>query len=699
MRLTTPKGNVYDLGENPTQADVDAAIAKDRTSADTRPYVDKKPSIPKAPKQAVPKIAVGMAAGASVGKSHGFKLQDEEDPSETNRRYLAHKGADAQKQAFEGLHKIAKRAGEGAENMRYNVLSSLKIPTSPPDYNSVLSRTVEAGANVPVDAVEHPVETALTALVSHGIGMGATKGVGALAKSLGKGAKAAGPAAELKVVTGGKYGKLKDELNDIVASGRKAGPPPEPVVNSTGQRITNSSTLTKDLEASLLTVKPKVPKNVPKIAAQDPWDLYQEAVTKQNAGRATRSKQMGGRIRLKGEVPVTGEMVKEAQQKGGKFAGFMYKGLTGVSRTMQTIGDLSATFKQGGYLTGKKGSVDAIKKSIKSIVDEDVMDAIEMRAIEGPNAHIYKRGKLFLSVKGEEEPFLESFAHKLNIPKKLTGGRTIGVKPVIDASERQYNSLLNLQRMNAMDEFAARYPKATDDELVQYGRSLNNATGRGNVDYKALNGIFYSPRFMASRFGTVGDISKALGQTVSGNANAASKEILKDASRFVASRGAVLLIGAQTGAWEIETDPKSSDWMKVKVGGRVFDPWAGYLGPARFMVQALQKDKRAANNLAGTYLGNKSAPNVNLFYELKDRKGFDGKKTTPLESVGRAVTPLNIQGLLQAWKETNGDAGESLAAFAADTTGIGTGKSRGKGGKSGPSFPKMPTFKPPKMGH
>lgn len=420
---------------------------------------------------------------------------------------------------------------------------------------------------------------------------------------------------------------------------------------------------------------------------------------------ATLSKKLGG-------TTIFGPRLKpgqaaEAYQAGKKAVGEGFdnleKGLqpvAGVSRTMQTIGDISATFRQGGYLLGKKGSADAIKKAMKSITDPNVVKKVEEQMDFGPNAALYKESDLFLARPGTEDPFLPSLANKANVKIR---GKEIGLKPVIDASERHYNTLLNVQRMAAMDDFISKYPKASKEELKRYAASINHATGRGSLD--RLHTVFYSPRFLSSRLEVPLDVTKAVYHTVTGRGNAATKEIMKDATRFVGSRALVLTIGAQTGLWKVDMDSKSPTFLKVKIGKRWYDPWAGLLQPARFMI-ALNNAKTDAemSRAAGIYFGNKTAPNVNMLKEIKTGKTFDGEKATPLGTLGRAVTPLNFQAAKEAWKETNGSLWDSIGTFGADSTGIGSSDSpKPRGGSifpkrrsSKPSFRK-PSVKPPRM--
>lgn len=476
---------------------------------------------------------------------------------------------------------------------------------------------------------------------------------------------------KLKVVQGGNVPGVTmrpDTGKGRITAGARKG-----VENSTGH-VTTEATLTEDLQKSLDMVKAK-----------------KEPVLASAPKPKKTSKQSGA-----ANIPGFGakpENIKAGAKAVGEYLEKVGTSVLGVTRTGQTIGDASATFRQGGYLFGKRGTTDAVKKSLNAITNPEVTAEVERMATKGANAKTYKKSGLFLATKGSEDPFIESALHK--IP---------GVRPVIDASERHYNTFLNLQRMNAMDDFIKRYPKATLEELKTYASHINHATGRGDVDIKALNHIFYSPKFMVSRFQTTGDLVKATWHTATGRGNAATKEILKDGIRFYSTRSAILTAGVASGAWTIETNPKSGDFLKIKIGKRVFDPWAGQLQFARFMANLWKSDRNQANEALGRFLGNKMAPNVTLGWELKTGKDFSGKKTTPLASLGRGITPLGVQAVLETWKETEGNIPLTAGTGLAEFFGAGTGKSVGKGksGDSGSTIPKSkngiskPKFSKPK---
>lgn len=111
-------------------------------------------------------------------------------------------------------------------------------------------------------------------------------------------------------------------------------------------------------------------------------------------------------------------------------------------------------------------------------------------------------------------------------------------------------------------------------ELRRRGRLINAATGRGNLgeafkDSKVLG----QPLFWAIRM-RVGNAQVPLSM-VSSKSGWVRAEAARETASLVAFNAALFAIGKATGVWDVEVDPRSSDWGMVRIGNRRWDFTAG----------------------------------------------------------------------------------------------------------------------------
>ena len=84
-----------------------------------------------------------------------------------------------------------------------------------------------------------------------------------------------------------------------------------------------------------------------------------------------------------------------------------------------------------------------------------------------------------------------------------------------------------------------------------------------------LNTIFFAPRLVASRFQILA------GHSMWKGTKASRKLIAKEYGRFLAGMSVVYLL-AQLAGFDIEWDPRSSDFGKIKIGNTRIDPLGGF---------------------------------------------------------------------------------------------------------------------------
>lgn len=304
-----------------------------------------------------------------------------------------------------------------------------------------------------------------------------------------------------------------------------------------------------------------------------------------------------------------------------KIADFAGNALN-LPRSLMSTLDLSAPLRQGVFLSGRREFYNAFASMFKQFGSErvyrGVMDDIKAR----DTYPLMEESGLSLSDMGHdlsqrEEAFMSQWAER--IP---------GVGRVVRASERGFSGFLNKLRADTFDDLVRRSVaagvdfKANPKALSDIASFVNAATGRGNLgklnsSAPLLNGLFFSPRLIASR---VTMLNPAYYATLS---PVVRREAIKSLLTFGTMATSVLALFKMGGA-EVEDDPRSSDFGKIKIGNTRYDILGGFgqyitLG-ARLAtnetktlkgeVQTLGEryGSRTRLDVAANFLGNKASP-------------------------------------------------------------------------------------------
>jgi len=201
-----------------------------------------------------------------------------------------------------------------------------------------------------------------------------------------------------------------------------------------------------------------------------------------------------------------------------------------------------------------------------------VFDDIHSR----PNSPLYEKFKLDIinpkeiagSMVKREEMFMSRLAEKVPI-----------VGQVVKASSRAAHTMLNKSRADLFDMHVKEFqklgltPEKNAGEFQALSHWLNITTGRGSLGtfsrhMPSLNAVLFSPRLLAARFETLNPA------TYFKLPPEARKIAIKDMVKFVSS-GSALLGAAKMGGADVELDPRSSDFGKMKFGDTRLDPWGG----------------------------------------------------------------------------------------------------------------------------
>ena len=336
-----------------------------------------------------------------------------------------------------------------------------------------------------------------------------------------------------------------------------------------------------------------------------------------------------------------------------------------IPRAILASFDFSAWLRQGAFIvTGyPKIGARALAVDLKTFFSGKYAAEIDQFIRNGEYAALREKAKLYLAPTGEtvtaklsqlEETFMSHLVKK--IPIIGTG---------VKWSERAYISTLNYMRAMTFDRYAAmwegqNYPLETYKQLAAL---INWATGRGPVGKAAsltpaLNAVFFSTRLQTSR-----------AAMLFGGAKFTSPPVRKAYARmmlmFFGTMGSIVALGEIVGLWKTETDPRSSDFGKIRIGNTRLDPWAGFQPIMRLIAQLITGERKTATGRVQDigrmetlerFFRSKASPAFGLAWDMVEGETFIGEALSlEAEGVGEQVyqrlTPLFIQDLIDAIKE------------------------------------------------
>jgi len=227
----------------------------------------------------------------------------------------------------------------------------------------------------------------------------------------------------------------------------------------------------------------------------------------------------------------------------------------------------------------------------------------------------------------------------------------------------------NQLRVNVFDDIARNWEKAGmswqthPDSYLKLGAFLNHATGRGTVPQRYagitphLNALFFSPRYQISRPQLVYDAFASIKNP------AARKVIIGDTVKFVGTGLAGLWLLDQIEGVEVEKDPRSSDFGKVRVGNTRYDYWVGYGQIARLIVQTAMAEQKATGTgeiydinraeVIERFIRTKLSPPAGLTWDVLTGQTFVGEEmkfepTFLTKDALERITPMVIQDIIDA---------------------------------------------------
>jgi len=342
---------------------------------------------------------------------------------------------------------------------------------------------------------------------------------------------------------------------------------------------------------------------------------------------------------------------------------------------------LSAVGRQGWFigLAHPARAAKTVTPMLKALTSEYKSYQIDQEIRNRPNAPLYSKSKLELpTLTGKLTAMEEAFMSRL-------GGEIPGIKQ----SQRAYVTYLNKLRADSFDAMTralARSGEPTDAELKAIANYINVATGRGPLNKAApaaeiLATVFWSPRLLVSRFQLLA------GQPLYHGSARTRKLIAQEYGRFLIGMGVIYALGEMIGA-EIEIDPRSSDFGKLKFGDTRVDPMAGLSQTTVFLARIAAGEKKVTTgrirpirgervrrgegtvNVIANFLRAKLSPLLGTTVDIAAGKTVVGEPVTPADVVARNVVPLAFKDVYDVMIEHGIAQGTALTLLSIFGVGI-----------------------------
>jgi hypothetical protein len=309
-----------------------------------------------------------------------------------------------------------------------------------------------------------------------------------------------------------------------------------------------------------------------------------------------------------------------------------------------------------------------------------------------PHYNLLRKFKVDLSAMGQavEEPYYGSLAEKIPVVGKA-----------IRASERSFSgALTNLRATMANDLFeqalkAGKDPNIDKKPFEAIAKTVNVATGRGEFGkpiVKASNWIsgskmkegqknavakgieqiasvgLFSPKLIASKLSMINPMyyaEKGIGKTARAERFRGLASLVGATLSMVAM---VKMAKSQGASVDVETDPRSSNFLKIKVGNKTYiDLTGGQQAYIRVLAQALSGEtkniktgkvkplgveygSRDVGDVVSDFVRQKASPVASVAMNTATGKDTLGKPTNLLHELSGINSPLYLKDASQAFE-------------------------------------------------
>lgn len=375
----------------------------------------------------------------------------------------------------------------------------------------------------------------------------------------------------------------------------------------------------------------------------------------------------------------------------------MYNSL-GLGRAFMTGLESSAVLRQGGaaMFAGRKAAFTSIVPSVQAAFSKKKAFQLEKRLREQTTAQQRAMADLKIT---ESDSALTKQEEELQ-------STIIKYIPGLAGSARAYTTYLNYLRAGYFDAGVATLGKSgemTLEEMKTWANWVNISTGRGRLPgdleraAKSVNAAFFAARYVSSRFQGIaaGPVvvtkeaahigARIIGKPeLVGGSSRVRRQVAKEYLRTVAGLG---LFYSLASLWfdddemDIEWDPRSSDFGKLRFGNTRLDPMFGLSQTIVFVSRLASRSTKSAQtqnihsltdgtfgapevkDIIFNFQRSKLAPIAGTVFTVVTDSDFIGDKPTPL-SVVMNFAPMTWADIFDASKEEGLDYKEVLGTMA-----------------------------------
>jgi hypothetical protein len=387
---------------------------------------------------------------------------------------------------------------------------------------------------------------------------------------------------------------------------------------------------------------------------------------------------LSGRIPTEGQLALLesvfgSDLIKTilAKRPFGKKAWEAFLNIINLPKAVLASWDLSAPLRQGALLfwAHPRQSIPALGTMLRGLLTKTNAASIMADIESSKYALLREQAGLYIApitgvaarVSTREEAFMTSLAEYI---------------PGIQQSERAYIIYLNKLRASIFDKYAALWEgegKSMKDyrDLADF---INLATGRGPLGKLKnmgafMNAVLFSPRLQTSRL--------LLPYKVFTFNGATRAVAFRSMAAFIGTTFALMacLKLAFPDDVDIEFDPRSSDFLKIRIGNVRLDPWAGFQQYVRYGSQLVTGYSKSSStgtvrernrwDIVMSLIRSKESPVMGLAHDILEGQTFIGDELSlEAENVRQQIfnrlTPLFIQDIVEAF-----NADGLFGAFAA----------------------------------
>ena len=382
----------------------------------------------------------------------------------------------------------------------------------------------------------------------------------------------------------------------------------------------------------------------------------------------------------------------DSKVPGKKGAKATVEQIVALQRAFQTGFEVSAIGRQGAGYIGTAEHAGASKRMLSYIKSKKNYDELAMRMYSDSNWERISTVKNDLGLTNigarmtqKEEAFATELASKV---------------PGLSHSERAYTGFLSDLRYtrftNTVNALEKNGQKLDDEAYKALAEVISGTSGRGQLPGvlktagSALGQALFSPRWFMSRIQMISNPITKKGP--------ARKEAIKGLARL-AGLSTTLIVSAAAFGGEVETDPTSSDFGKLKIGNTRIDLTFGqgqYIRTVAQIAKGEYKNQKGEIKKlnTGEYMGRtkwdvvskffegKASPTASLIIDMLQGQDWDrnelgidwsdlgaDKNINTLARVVDMWKPLFSSDIMEAYAE--GAGGRALTATGLGAVGVG----------------------------